>query len=387
MIKESSQIKIQSKLPHVGTTIFTVMSSLAVEHKAINLGQGFPDYPMKEELVALVNEAMKGGYNQYTHMNGYPALREAIAEKVEYLYQNAIHPDTQITVTPGGTYAIYTALTTILQPGDEVIVFEPAYDCYIPAIEMNGGVAITIPLQFPSYQIDWETVKEKINSKTRAIIINSPHNPTGSVLTAEDMKALQACVEDSNILIISDEVYEHLIFDNLTHQSILKYPDLLERSFVCFSFGKVYDCTGWKLGYCIASPYLMSEFRKVHQFNAFSSDTPKQVALSSFLKHKEHYLNLGKFLQEKRDYFQGLMQQTKFKALPSYGSYFQCYSYASISDEPEKDFAIRLTKEYGVATIPMASFYREEKNNQVLRFCFSKKESTLEAAVDRLMRL
>ena len=382
-----TQVEVISKLPKVGTTIFTVMSSLAVEHNAINLGQGFPDYQMNEDLVALVNEAMKSGYNQYTHMNGYPPLREAISEKVEFLYNVLVNSESQITVTPGGTYAIYTALTTILQPGDEVIVFEPAYDCYIPAIELNGGKVVTIPLNFPGYKINWNDVKEKITEKTRAIIINSPHNPTGTILGEEDIKSLIDCVNETNIIVISDEVYEHLIFDGLEHQSLLRYPELIERSFICFSFGKVYNCTGWKLGYCISSPHLMSEFRKVHQFNAFSSDTPKQVALASFLKHREHYLNLGSFLQKKRDYFQQLMKQTKFEALPSYGSYFQCYSYASISNEPEKLFAIRLTKEAGVATIPMSSFYTKEKDNLVLRFCFSKKESTLESAVERLMKV
>lgn len=382
-----STIQLHSKLPNVGTTIFTVMSSLAVQHNAINLGQGFPDYEMSEELIALVNEAMKGGYNQYVHMNGYLPLREALAEKVQFLYNTAVHPDTQITVTPGGTYALYTALTTILQPGDEVIVFEPAYDSYIPAIELNGAKAVAVSLTFPEYKINWEDVKHHITERTRAIMINSPHNPTGSVLSKEDIKQLRSIVKDTNVVIISDEVYEHLIFDGKQHESILKYPDLLQRSFVCFSFGKVYHCTGWKLGYCIASASLMNEFRKIHQFNCFSCDSPKQVALAQYLKQQEQYLNLGAFLQQKRDYLQTLMQQTKFKPLPSFGSYFQVYSYASISDETEKEFAVRLTKERGVATIPVSAFYQHEANHQVLRFCFSKKEATLEAAVERLLRL
>ena len=386
------QLQIPSKLPNVGTTIFTVMSALAVRHNAINLGQGFPDFPMSEELIALVNEAMKNGHNQYVHMNGYIPLREAIAEKVEFLYTAKINPNTEITITPGGTYALYTALTTILQPEDEVIIFEPAYDSYIPSIEMNGAKAITIQLTFPesksgSYRIDWNIVKNKITGKTKAIIINSPHNPTGSVLSKEDIEQLQSIVKDTNIIIISDEVYEHLIFDGQQHESILKYPGLLERSFVCFSFGKVYHCTGWKLGYCIAPEYLMKEFRKIHQFNCFTCDTPKQVALSTFLKQKENYLQLGKFLQQKRDFFQSLMAQTKLMPLPSSGSYFQLYSYKNISDETEKNFAARLTKENGVATIPVSAFYSSEVNNQVLRFCFSKKESTLEFAVERLMKL
>jgi methionine aminotransferase len=377
-------IHINSKLPNVGTTIFTVMSSLAIEHKAINLGQGFPDFSMNEELTALVNEAMQKGYNQYVHMNGFVPLRESIAGKIESLYNTRINPDTQITVTPGGTYALFTAFATVLQPGDEAIVFEPAYDCYIPQIELTGARAVTIPLAFPEYKIDWAAVKEAINAKTRAIVINSPHNPTGAVLSKEDITQLKQLVQDTRIVIISDEVYEHLIFDGLEHESILKYPDLLERSFVCFSFGKVYNCTGWKLGYAVASPYLMSEYRKIHQFNCFCCDTPKQVALASFLKKKEPYLQLKEDMQQRRDYFAEQMKGTGFKPLPSHGSYFQIYSYADLSKEAEKDFAIRLTKEAGVTTIPVSSFYREPVNHQVLRFCFSKKEETLEAAARRL---
>ena len=377
---------IQSKLPAVGTTIFTIISSLAAGHKAVNLGQGFPDFSMNEVLTGLVNKAMQQGNNQYVHMCGLPALRESIAEKCESLYTTAINPDTEITITPGGTYAIYTAFTTILQPGDEVILFEPAYDSYIPNIEINGGIAIPIALTFPGYKIDWQEVKNKITSRTKAIIINSPHNPTGSVLDENDIEQLRAVVKDTGIIIISDEVYEHLIFDDKPHLSMLRYPDLYERSFVCFSFGKTYHCTGWKLGYCIAPDALMKEFRKVHQFNCFTCNSPIQYALADFLKDKEQYLPLGKFLQKKRDHFADCMKQTKFVALPSYGSYFQLYSYRSISDEPEYDFAVRLTKEAGVATIPVSAFYKNPVNNQVLRFCFAKKESTLEEAVNRLVK-
>ena len=380
-------IHIHSKLPDVGTTIFTVMSSLAVQHNAINLGQGFPDYEMNEELIALVDQAMRKGYNQYAHMNGYMPLRESIAEKVAYLYHTNINPESQITITPGGTYALYTALTTILQPSDEVIVFEPAYDSYIPAIEVNGAKSVRIQLTLPEYKIDWNEVKKRISDKTRAIMINSPHNPTGSVLSAEDIQSLKELVQDTQIIIISDEVYEHLIFDGFQHESILKYPELLERSFVCFSFGKVYHCTGWKLGYCISSDYLMKEFRKIHQYNCFSCDTPKQVGLATYLKQKDEYLNLGPFLEKKRDHVAALMTQTKFKPLPSRGSYFQIYSYNNISDETERDFAIRLTKEHGVATIPVSAFYTSEVNHQVVRFCFAKKESTLETAVERLIHI
>ena len=378
---------IQSKLPNIGTTIFTVMSVLAAEHKAINLGQGFPDYAMSEELIALVNKAMQNGHNQYVHMNGLLALRAQLAEKIADLYSAAINPDTEITITPGGTYAIYTALTTILQPGDEVIVFEPAYDSYIPNIEINGGKPVLIPLVYPDYKIDWELVKQKISPKTKLIMLNTPHNPTGAVLSADDIIQLQNIVKGTGIFILSDEVYEHLIFDGKKHESMLRYPDLYERSFVCFSFGKVYHCTGWKLGYCVAPPALMKEFRKVHQFNCFTCNSPVQFALAEFIKQKENYLQLGAFLQQKRDYFKTLMQQTKFKPLPSYGSYFQLYSYDGMSDETEKIFAIRLTKEYGVATIPTSAFYKNGEDNKVLRFCFSKNENTLEEAASRLMKL
>ena len=378
---------IQSKLPNVGTTIFTVMSALATEHNAVNLGQGFPDFPMSGELMALVNDAMKNNFNQYPPMPGWMPLRESIAEKAAFLYGTTINPDTEITITPGGTYAIYSSLTAILHPGDEVIVFEPAYDSYIPNIEINGAKAVTINLIYPDYHIDWVAVQKAINPKTKAIIINSPHNPTGSVISENDISELRKVVAGTNIFIISDEVYEHLIFDNIPHQSILRYPDLLQRSFVCFSFGKTYNCTGWKLGYCIAPPGLMKEFRKVHQFNCFSCHTPSQVALAGFLKNKEAYLSLSPYMQEKRDYFTGLMQNTKFTMLQSRGSYFICAKYDRISDEADRDFAIRLTKEAGVATIPVSVFYQNEKDDKVLRFCFSKKKETLEMAVEKLSKL
>ena len=380
-------MNIQSKLPNAGTTIFTVMSALASEHSAVNLGQGFPDFPMSDELTGLVTAAMKNNFNQYAPMPGWVPLRESIAEKVEYLYQTKINPDTEITITPGGTYAIYSALTTILQPGDGVIVFEPAYDSYIPNIEINGARAVTINLVYPDYHIDWVAVQNAITPKTKAIIINSPQNPTGSVIGEKDIQELRKIVAGTNIFIISDEVYEHLIFDNIPHQSILRYPDLLQRSFVCFSFGKTYNCTGWKLGYCIAPPELTREFRKVHQFNCFSCHTPSQVALAGFLKNKDAYLSLSSFMQEKRDYFCKLMQQTRFTMMESHGSYFICAKYDRISDEPDKDFAIQLTKEAGVATIPVSVFYQKGKDDNVLRFCFSKKKETLEMAVEKLSKV
>ncbi len=382
-----TMLNIQSKLPNVGTTIFTEMSVMANEYKAINLGQGFPDYAMPQALVAKVNEAMQQGHNQYVHMNGLPALREQLALKYNNIYNANIDAEKNITITPGGSYAIFTALSAVLQPNDEVIVFEPAYDCYIPTIELNGAVAITIALQHPTYTIDWEIVKQKITSRTRMIMINSPHNPSGAVLSKNDLQQLSAIVKDTNIIIHSDEVYEHLIFDGLEHQSILRYPELFERSFVTFSFGKTYDCTGWKMGCSIAPEFLMKEFRKIHQFNAFSCNTPMQVGLANHLKESTDYLQLGSFLQQKRDYFAIAMQQTKFKALPSYGSYFQLYDYSAISELNEKNFAIWLTKEFGVTTIPVSAFYKTPVENKVVRFCFSKNENVLDEAVERLRKI
>lgn len=380
-------VAIQSKLPQVGTTIFTVMSQLANEAGAVNLGQGFPDFPMSAELTSLVNKAMQDGFNQYTHMNGFPPLVKALSNKVAKLYGTNLDAAAEITITPGGTYAIYTALTTVLQPGDEVIVFEPAYDCYIPTIELNKAIAVPIQLQYPHYGIPWEEVQAKITSRTRMIMINSPHNPTGAVLSEEDMKMLSSIVEGTNIIILSDEVYEHLIFDGIEHQSILKYPALFERSFVCFSFGKTYHCTGWKLGYCMAPSNLMKEFRKVHQFNCFTCPTPPQVALASYIENEEAYLSLGAAMQAKRDYFRVLMRDTPFTCIPSHGSYFECYSYANFSQLSDKELAIKLTKEFGVATIPVSAFYKNGQDNKVLRFCFAKSEATLEIAVEGLKRL
>lgn len=377
-------MQIQSKLPDVGTTIFTVMSSLAVQHNAINLGQGFPDFMMSEELTNLVNTAMQQGYNQYVHSNGLPLLREKLAEKCLKLYNNCINATDEITITPGGTYAIYTALTTVLNKGDEVIVFEPAYDSYIPNIIINGGVPVLISLEYPSYKIPWDIVRAKITDKTKMIMINSPHNPTGAVLDEDDIEQLKQIVAHHNIFILSDEVYEHLIFDEKPHLSMIKYPELFERSFVCFSFGKTYHCTGWKLGYCIAPKGFTNEFRKVHQFNCFSCNSPSQIALATYLQNENAYLNLGKEIQTKRDYFRQLMQATPFKLIPSYGSYFECYSYEHFSNENDFDLAVRLTKDYGITTIPVSSFYTSNIDNKVLRFCFAKKEATLEKAAERL---
>lgn len=378
---------LPSKLPETGTTIFTEMSALAVRHNAVNLGQGFPDFNMDERLIHLVAEAMQAGHNQYAHAHGDILLREVIASKAERLYNCFIDPQSQITVTPGGTYAIYTAITSVLNPGDEVIVFEPAYDSYIPNIILNGGIPVRVTLTFPEFSIDWNQVRKKISDKTRMIILNSPHNPTGAILQQEDIDELQKIVAGTNIVIVSDEVYEHLVFNDKPHRSMLRYPELAARSFVCFSFGKTYHCTGWKLGYCIAPATFMKEFRKVHQFNCFSCFTPAQVALAAFLQDASTYTGLSSFIQAKRDFFAEHMAHSRFTPLPSQGSYFQLYSYARISDEPEKDFALRLVKDYGVAAIPVSAFYATPTDQQLVRFCFAKKESTLERAAERLRKI
>lgn len=363
------------------------MSALATEYNAVNLGQGFPDFSMNQELIGLVERAMRSGYNQYAPMQGHAPLRNILSKKISSLYKTVVDPDSQITITPGGTYAIYSALTTILNPGDQVIIFEPAYDSYIPNVISNGAVPVLIKLKFPEYKIDWDEVRMKITPRTKMIMLNSPHNPTGSILNEYDLLQLQNIVSNTGIFILSDEVYEHLIYDGAQHQSILRYPDLLERSFVCFSFGKIYHCTGWKLGYIVSSPELMKEFRKLHQYNCFSCHTPSQVALAEFLKNTEAYTSLGTYMQRKRDYFTALMKNTRFDLLDSKGSYFICARYNRISDESDKDFAMRITKEYGVATIPVSAFYREGTDNKVVRFCFAKKEETLEKAVERLIKI
>jgi methionine aminotransferase len=378
---------MESKLPHIGTSIFTVMSQLAAKHGAINLGQGFPDFPMSPALIECVNQAMKEGGNQYAHSYGVPALRTALAEKIQFLYGTSINPETDITITPGGTYALYTAFTTIIQPGDEVIIFEPAYDSYIPNITINGGVVVPIALEFPNYTIPWDKVKAAITPKTKAILVNSPHNPTGTVMTHADVLQLQEIVVANNLYLISDEVYEHLIYDEKPHASVLKYPELYKRSFIVYSFGKTYHCTGWKLGYCIAPENLSKEFRKVHQFNVFSCDTPKQLGIAKYMSNKEAYLTLGNFYQEKRDYLRALLKDTPLVPIPSSGSYFESYSYASISNESDTIFAEKLVTEYGIATIPMSAFYQDGTDHKVIRLCFAKQKETLEAAAACLQKL
>lgn len=376
-----------SKLPNVGTTIFTVMSALAASHQAINLSQGFPDYDCSDELKAMVNEAMQQGHNQYAPMPGLPQLRNAIATKISSLYQQQVHPDSEITITPGGTYAIFTAIATCIHPGDEVIIFEPAYDSYIPNVLVNGGVPVLISLSFPGYRINWDEVRSKITPRTRMIMLNTPHNPTGSILQENDMQELEKLVDEFNLIVLSDEVYEHLVFDGAQHHSVLRYPAIFRNSFVTFSFGKVFHNTGWKMGYCVAPEHLMKEYRKVHQYLCFSVNTPMQYGLAKFLETPSHYLELPAFYQQKRDYFLELMKGTRFTPLASQGSYFQLMKYDRISDEGDKDFAIRMTKEFGVAVIPVSAFYQDGKDDHVIRFCFAKKQATLEQAAARLQQI
>ncbi len=375
---------IKSKLPKAGTTIFAIMSGLANETGAINLSQGFPNFDVSPELIKLINKYMKDGFNQYAPMQGVMKLRERISEKMNALYSATYHPEKEITITAGGTQALYTAITSIIHERDEVIVFEPAYDSYVPAIELSGGIPIHVHLQAPDFRINWNEVKKLINQRTRMIIINTPHNPTGSILTAKDMQQLEKITASTDIIILSDEVYEHIIFDGYEHQSIARYPKLAERSFIVYSFGKTYHATGWKMGYCLAPEKLMSEFRKVHQFEVFSVNTPLQHALAEHMKDAKNYSGLNNFYQQKRDYFLELIAGSKFKPLPCSGSYFQLLDYSKITKEKDTDYAIRLTKEAGIASIPVSVFYNVPVDNKVLRFCFAKDNATLEKAAEKL---
>lgn len=376
-----------SKLPQVGTTIFTVMSALANELGAVNLSQGFPDYDTSPELIELVNQAMKNGHNQYAPMAGLMSLREQISHKTEKLYGAVYNPDTEITITAGGTQAIFTAITAVIHPNDEVIIFEPAFDCYAPAIKLVGGIVKSLELEPPDYRIRWDMVKRLINNRTKMIILNSPHNPTATILHQEDIEELSAIVKNQDILILSDEVYEHLIYDGKTHHSMARYPELQQRSFIVASFGKPFHATGWKVGYCMAPAALMQEFRKVHQFLVFSVNTPIQVAIAEYLKNEQTYLSLPEFFQQKRDYFRKGLENSRFEILPCSGSYFQSVRYSKITDEKDADFAIRLAKEIGVASIPVSAFYNKGTDHHVLRFCFAKRQETLDKAVDRLIKV
>jgi methionine aminotransferase len=378
-------------LPHKhtaeGTTIFTVMSGLAQQHNAINLSQGFPDFAIDERLSQSLHEAALKGFNQYAPMPGLPQLRQAIVADFKKRYGLHIDADTELTITPGATYAIYTAFTTILEPGDEVIVLEPAYDSYIPNIETNGAKAITISLQAPGFIVDWERVAQAINLRTKAIIVNTPHNPTGAIWSKEDWDMLASLVKDTNIIILSDEVYEQLVYDGKQHYSVLQHEELRHRSFVLYSFGKVFHNTGWKIGYCIAPPAFTTAFRRIHQFLCFSVNTPAQYALAQYLSLPD-LPAVADMMQQKRDYFLELLSQTPFTIhRPAAGSYFQTASYAHISHMPDTEFAQWLTREHGVATIPISAFYRNKKDDKLVRFCFAKKEETIVQAIERLAKL
>jgi len=376
-----------SKLPDVGITIFSVMSKMAADHQAINLSQGFPDFAAPAELIERVSHYMRLGFNQYAPMQGVPLLRQRIAEKVEALYGAKIDPESDITVTSGATEALYAAISAVVGTGDEVIVVEPAYDSYVPAIQLNGGIPVFIPMRFPGYRMDWDRLRDALTDRTRLIILNSPHNPTGMVLDAADLAVLGEITTDRDLFILSDEVYEHILFDGRAHQSMLRYPDLARKSFVISSFGKTYHTTGWKIGYCVAPASLSLEFRKIHQFLTFTSNTPIQLAYADFMQHTEHYSKLAQFYQRKRDLFLDLMKGSRFKPLPCAGTYFQMMDCAAITDEPDEAFARRLTTQYGVAAIPPSVFYHDRRDHRVLRFCFAKQDQTLTQAAERLCRI
>ena len=383
---------LPSRLPNVGTTIFTVMSRLAAEHGAINLSQGFPDFSPSPFLLDRVTYHMAAGANQYPPMAGVPSLREAIAEKVLRLYLASYDPESEVTVTAGATQAIYTAIAASVRPGDEVIVFAPVYDSYVPGIELNGGHAVYAHLRFPEFKPDWDEVRALITARTRMIIINSPHNPSGSVWSAEDMAMLETLVRDTNIVVVSDEVYEHVVFDRKAgesgtqrHESVTRYPGLRDRSFVVSSFGKTYHVTGWKVAYCLAPRALMAEFRKAHQFIVFTVHHPTQLALADFMRAQPEFAdNLASFYQAKRDFFRQQLEGSRFVLLPCAGTYFQLATYAAISDEPDTRFVQRLTTEHGVAAIPVSVFNPDGDDRRVIRFCFAKNEATLAAAGERL---
>lgn len=380
-------MSIPSKLPHVGTTIFTVMSKLAQECGAINLSQGFPDFPIDENLIELVEQAMRAGHNQYAPMAGIPALREAIAAKVHRLYGHAYDPETEVTVTAGGTQAIFTALGAVVHPGDEVIIVDPAYDCYAPTVELFGGRPVHVRLG-SDMRFDADAVKAAITPRTRVLMINTPHNPAGTILRDADMRRIADMLRGTDILLLSDEVYEHLVFDGESHASAINYPELRDRAFVIFSFGKVFHTTGWKMGYALAPRALMKEFRKVHQFNVFSANTPVQHALAEYMKDPLRYEQVPAFYEEKRDRFLVGLRASRFEPLACEGSYFQLADYSRISEEPDTVFAERLAREFGVAAIPISVFYKEPPAGQrILRFCFAKQEETLDNAIEKLCEI
>lgn len=381
-------IKIQSKLPKVGTTIFTVMSQMAMEHNAINLSQGFPDFPVSEKLIDLVYQNMQIGHNQYAPMPGLPQLREAIAHKIRHTGGIKVNIDSEITVTAGATEAIFSSVLATVQQGEEVIVLEPAYDCYIPAIEMAGGKAIPVGLNLPDFSPDWQKVKAHITDKTRMIMINYPHNPSGAILTENDMKELKEILEENpQIIILSDEVYEHIIFDGKTHLSVLKDEFLASRSIAVSSFGKTFHATGWKIGYVVAPEGIMKEIRKVHQYNCFSVHTPSQYAMAEYLQDEQNYLGVSAMYESKRSFFQNAFNDSKFKVIPSYGTYFQVLDFSEVSDMGDMEFAQYLIKEKGVASIPVSALYSNKEDHKLLRFCFAKGEETLQKAADILCKI
>ncbi len=379
----------QTKLPKVGTTIFTVMSQLAAEHGAVNLGQGFPDFPVPQRLVDELDAAMRAGHNQYAPMTGVPALRQAIAEKAKRCYGADVDADAEVTVTSGATEAIFNAIHAVVRPGEEVIVLDPAYDCYEPAIDLAGARAVHVPLDPQSFAPDWGRVRAAITPKTRLVMINSPHNPSGAMFTDDDMRTLADLLRGTDIFLVSDEVYEHIVFDGRRHESALYYPELRERAFVVSSFGKTYHCTGWKIGYAIAPPALSAEFRKVHQYNVFCTFAPAQHAFAAMIRAEpEHYERLGAFYQAKRDRFRAQLLETKLKPLPVPGGYFQLVDYSAVGDLPDHEFAKWLTEEKGVAAIPLSPFYESPPAGQRLaRLCFAKNEATMDAAIERLKKL
>ena len=375
-------------IPDTGMSIFSVMSALANRHQAVNLSQGFPDFPIDPALSQLLEEASREGFNQYAPMPGLLSLREAIARKIQHFQQVEIHPETEITITPGATYGIYTALATVLNPGDEVIILEPAYDSYLPNIQMAGACAVPIPLMADTFAVDWDRVNAAVTPATRAIIFNNPHNPSGKVWQTEDFEQLTRLVNRHNLYVIADEVYEHLVYDGLRHRSVLQFPELRQRAFAVYSFGKVFHNTGWKMGYCVAPAALMHQFRMLHQFLAFSVNTPAQQALAWYLEDLSVIEKAANLLETKRDFLIRLMQDTPFRCpFITQGSYFQLYDYSAISDMEDKAFAEWLCTEHGVATIPLSPFYHNKDQGKFLRFCFAKKEATLQEAVNRLKNI
>ena len=378
---------IESKLPATETTIFTVMSRMAQEYGAINLSQGFPDFEVSRMLIDNIHEQMIAGNNQYAPMPGLPLLQERIAEKVVRTYGFPVDPSSMVTITGGATEANYSTITGLVHPGDEVIIFEPAYDSYEPVVLLNQGIPVRIKLQYPEFSIPWESVREAMSPKTRMIIINTPHNPTGSILGEEDLRALESICEEYDVYVLSDEVYEHIIFDSERHQSILNYPSIMERGIAVFSFGKTFHATGWKIGYSIAKPEITQEIRQVHQFLNFSVNTPIQWALAGYLSEPEHYMEVAPFYQAKRDLFLELTQSSRFQPIPSHGTYFQLMTYGEISDKGDYEMAEYLTKEKGIASIPISVFYHDKHDDNVLRFCFAKTDETLEKAAEILCRI